>query len=99
MSFFYSLEESQLTDHGAEIWKKQLDVNFYGVTNLVSAILPHFRDRRSGTIAFMNSVCAYAMSPGCGPYSVSKQAVNGMTDLTRTRCFQIDFHQLIQRHY
>lgn len=60
-----------------ELWAKQLDVNFYGVTRLVNAVLPHFRSRKSGTIAFMNSVYAHAAGPGAGAYAVSKHAISG----------------------
>lgn len=66
-----------LMRYSTEDWKKQMDVNFYGVTRLVNAVLPHFRSKKSGTIAFMNSVYAHASGPGAGAYAVSKHAISG----------------------
>ncbi|KAK3046154.1 hypothetical protein LTR09_012338 [Extremus antarcticus] len=59
----------------SDIWTRQLTVNFYGVTNLVASLLPHFRSRKTGTIAFMNSIYAHVSTPAGGPYAVSKHAI------------------------
>lgn len=38
---------------------EHLNINFFGVINLTNAVLPHMRQRRSGTIAMMGSRSAF----------------------------------------
>lgn len=57
--------------------QKQFDVNFFGAIRLVTACLPYLRQKRSGTIAFMNSVYAHTADVFGGAYSASKHAVAG----------------------
>jgi NADP-dependent 3-hydroxy acid dehydrogenase YdfG len=54
-----------------------LRTSFFGVVKTVNAVLPHFRSRCAGTIAFMNSVNAYAPFSGVAGYIVAKHAVAG----------------------
>jgi NAD(P)-dependent dehydrogenase (short-subunit alcohol dehydrogenase family) len=53
-------------------------VNFFGVINLATAVLPHMRSRKAGCIAFTNSVWSHAATPANAPYGVSKHAVHGI---------------------
>ena len=66
-----------LTRQSLEAWEQQLSVNFYGVIKLVSALLPHMRKRKTGTIAFTNSVYSHTSAWGCAPYAASKHAATG----------------------
>lgn len=66
-----------LTRNRPDLFKAQFDVNFFGVTNLVGAVLPHLRKQRSGIVAFTNSVYSYSSMPGAAPYSASKHGVAG----------------------
>lgn len=63
----------------AEKWTRQFAANFYGSTYLVRALLPHFRTRQTGIIAFSNSIYAHFSVPGNAPYTASKHAIAGMT--------------------
>ena len=58
--------------------KKQFDVNFFGALNVVKAILPHFREQKSGRIIFTSSVAAVLSVPYQSFYSASKAAINAM---------------------
>lgn len=57
--------------------QKQFDVNFFGVTRIVAAFLPHLREKRSGTIAFISSVYAHVGNIPAGAYTAAKHAVAG----------------------
>lgn len=61
--------------HSSEQWLSQMNVNFFGTTNVVKAVLSHMRKARFGRIAFMNSVYAHAFGPAAGPYCASKAAI------------------------
>lgn len=38
---------------------EHFNINFFGVINLTNAVLPHMRQRRSGTVAMMGSRSAF----------------------------------------
>ncbi|KAL8761723.1 MAG: hypothetical protein Q9184_002198, partial [Pyrenodesmia sp. 2 TL-2023] len=61
-------------------WLAQFTTNFFGVTNLTRAILPHMREKRSGTIAINGSVCGWRSLPGCAGYNATKFALEGGTN-------------------
>lgn len=44
---------------------------------MTAALLPHFRSRKTGTIAFMNSIYSWVVDPGVMPYAASKHALTG----------------------
>jgi len=44
---------------------------------MTKAILPHFREKRAGTIMFMSSIAGWLGTAAGGPYSISKFALEG----------------------
>ncbi|KAJ7093836.1 putative short-chain oxidoreductase [Mycena belliarum] len=58
----------------------QFDTNFFGVVNVTSAFLPHFRERRQGTIVNISSQASGLCAPGAGIYCASKAAVEAISD-------------------
>lgn len=61
----------------------QMKVNFEGVFNVCSAVLPHFRIRGKGTIINVSSVGGVMGLPFQGLYSASKFAVEGFSEALR----------------
>jgi NAD(P)-dependent dehydrogenase (short-subunit alcohol dehydrogenase family) len=51
---------------------EQLDVNLFGSINMTKALLPHLRERKSGTIVF-----SWYSRPNVGPYAISKHGLAG----------------------
>lgn len=49
--------------------------NFFGAINLSRAILPHFRERKTGTLIFMSSYTVWEGQPTPGAYVASKGAL------------------------
>ena len=62
---------------------RQFDVNLYGPHRLVRAVLPHMRERETGTIVNVSSVNGRVTHPLGGPYSGSKHALEAMSDALR----------------
>ena len=50
-------------------------VNFFGAVNLTRALLPHFRERRTGTIINISSISGAAAYPGMSSYCSVKAAL------------------------
>jgi NAD(P)-dependent dehydrogenase (short-subunit alcohol dehydrogenase family) len=53
---------------------------FFGPVALIRALLPHFRERRTGTIVNITSVGGLTVSPGFGPYCAVKHALEAMSE-------------------
>lgn len=56
-----------------------MDVNLHGVVRGVQAVLPHMRERGSGTIVNVTSVIGRFAAVGQAPYVASKWAAEGMS--------------------
>ncbi|KAF7353784.1 Short-chain dehydrogenase/reductase family protein [Mycena venus] len=59
---------------------RQFNTNFFGLVNTTNAFLPHFRERRSGTIVNISSQGSSLGTPGGGIYCASKAAVDAVSD-------------------
>ena len=58
----------------------QFEVNCFGTLNLTRAMLPHFRQRKSGHILNVSSVGGFTSFPGTGIYSATKFAIEGYSE-------------------
>lgn len=56
------------------------DTIFFGTVNMIKAVLPGMRSRRSGTIFNVSSIGGRFSSPGSGYYSAAKYALEGLSD-------------------
>ena len=59
------------------------NANFFGQVNLINAVLPYMRERKSGTIVNVGSALAYRAIPLQSVYCAAKFAVRGFTDSLR----------------
>ncbi|RPD69447.1 NAD-P-binding protein [Lentinus tigrinus ALCF2SS1-7] len=64
-----------LEEGGSDMLRKQFDVNLFGLVDVTTAILPHMRSRRSGTVVLIGSRSSWAQLPSAGLYASSKAAV------------------------
>jgi len=63
-------------------WRRQFEVNFFGLIEVIQTFLPMVRERR-GRIVNMSSVAGRVAQAFMGPYSSSKFALEGVTDALR----------------
>jgi NAD(P)-dependent dehydrogenase (short-subunit alcohol dehydrogenase family) len=66
-----------------EAWRRTFDVNFFGTLSCIRAVLPHMRSRKSGTIINMSSLAGRVATPGTGPYSATKFALEAISESLR----------------
>lgn len=64
-------------------WRKQFETNFFGMVAVTKAILPVFRNTRSGRIINIGSVSGRFGLPAMGPYAASKFAMEGFSESLR----------------
>src|SRR5215472_18978331 len=72
--------------------REQMEVNLFGLAQLIKTILPTMRKQRSGKIINVSSIGGKVWSPLGGWYHASKFAVEGLSDALRNelRPFGID---------
>lgn len=72
--------------------RAQMETNFFGVLWVTQAILPIFREQKSGHIIQVSSYLALVTLPVLGLYNASKYAVNGFSETlaTEVKPFGID---------
>ncbi|RJE23390.1 short chain dehydrogenase [Aspergillus sclerotialis] len=58
---------------------QQYQANLFGPLNLYRALLPHLREKGSGTLITIGSMAAWFAMPGCNLYNSSKAALRIMT--------------------
>jgi NAD(P)-dependent dehydrogenase (short-subunit alcohol dehydrogenase family) len=56
------------------------ETNVFGLIHLTQALLPQFRERRSGHIVNLSSIGGLIGSPGWGFYNATKFAVEGLSE-------------------
>ncbi|MEH7252907.1 SDR family oxidoreductase [Neobacillus niacini] len=72
---FFKLTE----DVSLEEWKKVFEVNVQGVFLATKAVLPHMKERKSGTIITIASDVARYTIPNGAAYTATKYAVQGFS--------------------
>jgi NAD(P)-dependent dehydrogenase (short-subunit alcohol dehydrogenase family) len=70
-----TFEETPLDEY-----RRQFDVNVFGVIAVTQAVLPYMRKRRAGRILNITSMGGYVTFPGIGAYHGTKFALEGLSE-------------------
>jgi NAD(P)-dependent dehydrogenase (short-subunit alcohol dehydrogenase family) len=62
--------------------QRLFDVNAIGIQRVNRAVLPHMRERRSGTLLYVGSTTSVVVPPFLGPYVASKFAADALAQVT-----------------
>ena len=75
IGYFSTIEESDPEDA-----QEVMDANFWGAAKVTTALLPQFRERRSGHVFTVSSIAGVRGSAGLGYYCASKFAISGLME-------------------
>src|SRR5215469_5294021 len=79
---------------GAE-YMPMFDTNVFGLINVTKALLPQFRERRSGTIVNLSSIGGLIGSAGWGFYNATKFAVEGLSEALSAELAPLGVHVMV----
>jgi NAD(P)-dependent dehydrogenase (short-subunit alcohol dehydrogenase family) len=57
-----------------------METMFFGAAALTSAVLPHMRERKTGTVVQISSVGGFITAPGFGAYCAAKHALEALSE-------------------
>jgi len=60
--------------------RQQIETNFFGPFNVIQAVLPSMRERKSGSIVNISSTAGFHGFPGASLYVASKFALEGLSE-------------------
>jgi NAD(P)-dependent dehydrogenase (short-subunit alcohol dehydrogenase family) len=75
VGYFAAIEEGEESEV-----RKMFEVNLFGLTRMIQAVLPGMRLRRSGCIVNLSSIGGIRAFPALGYYNASKFAVEGLSE-------------------
>ncbi len=75
IGYFAAVEESE-----EEQIRKMFEINFFGLSRMIHAVLPNMRKQRKGFIVNLSSVGGLRSFPSIGYYNATKFAVEGLSE-------------------
>jgi len=73
----------------------QFETNVFGALKTTQAVLPHFRQKRSGTIVFIGSMYGLVGVAGASPYAGSKFALEGIHESLQQSVADLNIKSII----
>lgn len=82
------MPNSPLSELKSNEWNQMVDVNIKGVLNGLEAILPEFKQQKSGHVITTSSVAGLKAYPGGAVYGATKWAVRDLMEVLRMESAQ-----------
>jgi NAD(P)-dependent dehydrogenase (short-subunit alcohol dehydrogenase family) len=90
IGYFAAIEEGE----EAQV-RKMFDVNVFGLTRMIQAVLPDMRKRRSGCIVNVSSLGGLRGMPALGQYCATKFAVEGLSEALRQEVAELGIQVMV----
>lgn len=84
--------EGILEESPTDEMRRQFEVNVFGAVEMIQALLPFFRKRRSGHIINITSMGGFITMPGIAYYCGSKFALEGISDTLSKELAPFNIH-------
>ncbi|WP_130858797.1 SDR family oxidoreductase [Gracilibacillus phocaeensis] len=82
------MPNSPLSALKSDEWNQMVDVNLKGVLNGIEAVLPEFKNQKSGHVITTSSVAGLKAYPGGAVYGATKWAVRDLMEVLRMESAQ-----------
>jgi NAD(P)-dependent dehydrogenase (short-subunit alcohol dehydrogenase family) len=69
-----------LEDMNMEEIRRQFEVNLFGPVRMMKGLIPHMRERKTGTIINVTSTEGISSAPAIGVYGATKHALEGLSE-------------------
>jgi len=90
IGYFAAIEEGEENEV-----RKMFDVNVFGLSRMIQAVLPGMRKRHSGCIVNLSSLAGIRGMPSLGQYCATKFAVEGLSEALRQEVEPLGIHVMI----
>ena len=90
IGYFAAIEEGEV----AEV-RKMFEVNVFGLTAMIQAVLPGMRKQRSGCIVNLSSLAGLRGMPALGQYNATKFAVEGLSEALRREVAELGIKVMV----
>jgi short-subunit dehydrogenase len=81
-------QRSFVNDTSLEVYRKLMEVNYFGAIAITKYLLPHFIKRKQGHFVVVSSLTGKFGTPFRSGYAASKHALHGFYDALRAEHFQ-----------
>jgi len=81
-------QRSLVHETSIDVFRRLMEVNFFGGVSLTKNLLPHFIERRQGHFVVISSVTGKFGTPYRSGYAASKHALHGFYDAVRAEYFK-----------
>jgi NAD(P)-dependent dehydrogenase (short-subunit alcohol dehydrogenase family) len=76
-----AIKANSIEDLSEQEFRRQIEINFFGVYNVTRAALPVMHAQRDGHIVQISSIGGRRATPGLGAYQAAKWAVGGFSEV------------------
>jgi NADP-dependent 3-hydroxy acid dehydrogenase YdfG len=90
VGYFAAIEEGVEADV-----RKMFEVNVFGLTAMIQAVLPGMRQRHSGCIVNVSSLAGIRGMPALGQYCATKFAVEGLSEALRQEVAELGIQVMV----
>lgn len=90
IGYFAAVEESE-----EEEVRRMFEVNVFGLSRMIHAVLPGMRKRRSGFIVNISSIAGLCGLPSLGYYNATKFAVEGLSEALGQEVEPLGIHVML----
>ena len=81
-------QRSFVSDTDMDVYRRLMEVNYFGAITLTKYLLPHFTERKQGHFVTLSSVAGKFGTPYRSGYAASKHALHGFFDALRAENFK-----------
>jgi len=81
-------QRSFVNDTDMDVYRRLMEVNYFGAITLTKYLLPHFIERKQGHFVTLSSVAGKFGTPYRSGYAASKHALHGFFDALRAEYFK-----------